>query len=333
MKQTPTQLEHEKTRPDTAGVGSVDWLRRYGTLLALVLMCITFGILSENFFRFSNMLNVMRQISMIAVIAIGMTYVVLMGGMDLSVGSICGLSGIVCALMQSRGYGTVPAVLAAFATGILAGLVNAVLVTRVNIPAFIATLATMSISSGLILTITRGVPIYQGLRDSFLFLGQGYVGPIPTPVAILALVVLVAYVHLNLTKQGRHMYAVGGNAEAARLSGINTRDLLALGFLLSGLSASLSGVIVTARLASGHPTAGDAFLMDAIASVFVGTTVMREGEPHVMGTVVGALLIGILGNGLTLLNIPFYFQNIAKGIIILLAVAVTSTQRLRSISS
>jgi len=302
-------------------------IKKYGTIFGLIAMCIGFSVLSENFLQLSNIMNVLRQISMIAIIGIGMTYVVLMGEIDLSVGAVCGLSGIVCALLQSYGWPTIPAIMGAALTGLIIGLVNAVLVTRINMPAFIATLATMSISSGIIMTLTKGIPIYEGLKDSFLFLGQGYIGPIPTPVVILILIAIVAYFHLNHTKQGRHMDAVGGNAGAARLSGINTKNLLGLGFMSSGLAASISGVIVTARLASGTPTAGDGFLLDSIAAVFLGTTVMKEGEAHVVGTVVGALFIGMLANGLTLLNVPFYYQNIAKGLLILLAVAATSLQR------
>jgi len=307
-----------------------DFLRRFGTLIALLAMCIIFSLLSSSFVQASNIMNVFRQISMIAIIAIGMTYVVLMGGIDLSVGSVCGLAGVVCALAQAQGYGTMVGILAALGTGFVDGLINAILVTKVNIEAFIATLATMVIGSGTILTITRGIPVYKGLSPQFLFIGQGYIGPIPTPVVILIAVAILSYVHLTLTKQGRHMYAVGGNAEAARLSGINTSGLLGFGFVISGLTAAISGVIITARLASGHPTAGNAFLMDAIAAVFVGTTVMREGEAHIIGTLVGALVIGVLGNGLTLINMPFYLQDIAKGVIILFAVALTSMQRLQA---
>ena len=307
-------------------------LKKYGTIFGLIIMCIGFSFLSSNFMQLSNLMNVMRQISMISIIAIGMTYVILMGGIDLSVGSVCGLSGVVCALIQAAGWGIIPAIIGAGITGLIFGYLNGILVTQVNIPAFITTLATMSIATGIILTITRGIPVYKGMSDSFLFIGQGYIGPIPPPGVILILVAIIAYLHLTFTKQGRHMYAVGGSAEAARLSGIETKKLLRYGFVLSGLTASLSGVIITSRLASGHPSAGDTFLLDAIAAAFIGTTVMKEGEPHIIGTVVGALLIGALANGLTLLNVPFYYQNIAKGILILLAVASTSTQRLKEMS-
>jgi len=304
------------------------FLKNYGTLVGLLILIICFSLLSNRFLSFRNIVNILRQISMISIISCGMTYVVLMGEIDLSVGSVAGLSGIICAYSLAAGWGVLIAIIAALFTGMLIGYFNAVLVTKIKIPSFICTLATMSICNGIILTITKGTPIYRGFTSAFLLIGGGYIWFLPTPVFILIVVAFIAYYHLTFTKQGRHIHAVGGNIEAARLSGISTMKIMSFGFVLCGLASSISGIIVTSRLASGHPASGNVFLLDTIAAVFVGSTIIEEGEANIIGSIMGALLIGVLSNGLTLLNVPYYFQDIAKGLIIILAVAVASTQKM-----
>lgn len=294
-------------------------IRKLGPLLGLLLLCIALTILSDRFFTVNNLLNVARQISINAIISVGMTLVILTGGIDLSVGSIVALTGSITAGLLVGGYAIFPAILMGLVVGSLLGLCNGLLITRAEIPPFIATLGTMTVARGLTLVYTEGRPI-TGMEEAFRFLGGGYVAGIPVPVIIMVLIFAVAYIMLKKTRLGRYIYAIGGNEEAARLSGINTKKILLSVYVLGGLLAGISGIIMASRLNSAQPTAGISFELDAIAAVVLGGTSLSGGVGTIGGTLIGAFIIGVLDNGLNLLNVSSFYQQIAKGLVILLAV-------------
>lgn len=294
-------------------------IRKMGPLLGLLLLCIALTILSDRFFTVNNLLNVARQISINAIISVGMTLVILTGGIDLSVGSIVALTGSVTAGLLVGGQAIFPAVLMGMFVGGVLGFVNGLLITRAEIPPFIATLGTMTIARGLTLVYTEGRPI-TGMEETFRFLGGGYLASIPVPVIIMVLIFVVTYIMLKKTRLGRYIYAIGGNEEAARLSGINTKKILLSVYVLGGLLAGVSGIIMASRLNSAQPTAGISFELDAIAAVVLGGTSLSGGVGTIGGTLIGAFIIGVLDNGLNLLNVSSFYQQIAKGLVILLAV-------------
>lgn len=312
--------------------GQFDWrlfLQKYGTITAFVIICAFFTVFTDSFLTFNNVVIVMRQISMIAIVASGLTFVVVSGEIDLSIGSIAGLMGMLVAGLLSSGVSIMWSVVLVLAVGTVAGLINGLSVAYIGVPSFIATLASGTIALGLNYMYTGGKPIYERIPEGFLWFGQGYIGPVPAPVMLMGIVLVIAHIILNQTRFGRRVCAVGGNAEAARLCGVDVKRVKALAFVLAGFAAAFSGIVMTSRLASGQPLAGEGLLTDALASVFVGATVLKEGEAHVLGTFFGALMIGVISNGLILMNATYYLQNVAKGVVILLAVTITSLQRSR----
>lgn len=294
-------------------------IRKMGPLLGLLLLAIALTILSDRFFTVNNLLNVARQISINAIISVGMTLVILTGGIDLSVGSIVALTGSITAGLMIGGQGILPAILIGMVVGALLGLFNGLLITRAGIPPFIATLGTMTVARGFTLVYTDGRPI-TGMEEAFRYLGGGYLAGIPVPVVIMLVIFAIAYIMLKKTRLGRYIYAIGGNEEAARLSGINTKKILLSVYVLGGLLAGISGIIMASRLNSAQPTAGVSFELDAIAAVVLGGTSLSGGVGTIGGTLIGALIIGVLDNGLNLLNVSSFYQQIAKGLVILLAV-------------
>lgn len=301
-------------------------IRKMGPLLGLLLLSITLTILSDRFFTIDNLLNVARQISLNAIISVGMTMVILTGGIDLSVGSIVALTGSVTAGLLVGGQAIFPAICIGMLVGALLGLFNGLLITRAEIPPFIATLGTMTVARGLTLVYTDGRPI-TGMEDAFRFLGGGYLAGIPVPVIIMVLIFALTYIMLKKTRLGRYIYAIGGNEEAARLSGINTKKILLSVYVLGGLLAGVSGIIMASRLNSAQPTAGISFELDAIAAVVLGGTSLSGGVGTIGGTLIGAFIIGVLDNGLNLLNVSSFYQQIAKGLVILLAVFLDKKRR------
>jgi len=275
--------------------------------------------LSDNFFTVSNILNVLRQISVNAIIACGMTMVILTAGIDLSVGSALALGSAVTAGLAVGGTHPLLAILAGLGVGAAIGLVNGLLVTKGNVPAFVATLGTMAIARGLTLVYTGGRPISK-LPTLIQKVGTGYLWRIPVPVILMFVIILLVYVFLRHTPYGRYLYAVGSNPEAARFAGIPVHRVLITAYLLTGILSALAGVILIGRLNSAQPTAGQAFEMDAIAAVVLGGTSLAGGQGGVGGTFIGALIIGILENGLNLLKVPSFWQQVAKGVVILGAV-------------
>ena len=308
------------------------WWRRARPLIALMALCVVLGLTTDRFFTTANGLNVLRQISVNICIATGMTLVILTAGIDLSVGSVLALCGALAAGLLTRGlsfpsldlfvgFTMTGAVLAALLSGGMIGIFNGWMVTRFRVPPFVTTLAMLTIARGLTMLYTGGHPISQ-LGGGFAWLGSGSLAGIPVPVWIALLVVLAAHVFTIYTRTGRYIYAIGGNEEAARLSGINIASVKRKVYALSGALAALGGLIVTARLDSAQPNAGTGYELDAIAAVVIGGTSLSGGLGSVAGTVMGAVIIGVLNNGLVLLNVSPFWQQVVKGSVILLAVIV-----------
>lgn len=300
-------------------------LRKLGPLLGFMVLCLALSVISDQFLTVGNLLNVTRQVSINAIIAVGMTMIILTGGIDLSVGSIVAISGSITAGLLTGGVALVPAVLAGLLLGMMVGMINGLVITYGKIPPFIATMGMMTIVRGYTLVYTDGRPI-TGFSETFRSIGGGYIGVVPVPVVIMIVIFIGAWLLLTKNRFGRYIYAIGGNEEAARLSGINTKKHLVGVYAIAGLLAALSGIILTARLNSAQPTAGMAFEMDAIAAVVLGGTSLAGGRGTIVGTLVGALIIGVLDNGLNLLNVSSFYQQVAKGVVILLAVLMDRKQ-------
>jgi ribose/xylose/arabinose/galactoside ABC-type transport system permease subunit len=300
----------------------MDIIRKYGILLILLAIALFLSIISPVFLTFNNLLNVVRQISINGIIAVGMTFVIIIGGIDLSVGSIVAVAGVIAGSILSTNPSNVfYAVFAAIVASAIFGLLNGLLVSKFNIAAFVATLATMTIARGFALVYTNGKP-YVLASKSFSTLGQGYLGAIPVPVVILVIVVAIMSIMLNFTKFGRYVYALGGNENATKVSGINVSRVKTWVFVVNGALAGLAGVILASRINSGQPAIGTGFELDAIAAVVIGGTSLTGGVGTISGTIIGSLIIGIINNGLNLLNVSSYYQQIVKGLIIAIAVIV-----------
>ncbi|MCA1065219.1 ribose ABC transporter permease [Rossellomorea sp. AcN35-11] len=300
---------------------SLGSLQKLGPVLGLIVITIILTIMSPNFFTVDNMFNVLRQVSVNALIAFGMTFIILTGGIDLSVGSILALASAITAGLLASGMDPILAVMIGLLSGALMGLVNGLIITKGKVAPFIATLATMTIFRGLTLVYTDGRPI-TGLSEavSFQMLGKGYFFGIPFPVVTMIAAYFILFFILRKTTFGRGVYAIGGNEEASLLSGLKV-DRLKMGvYSLTGLLSALAGIILTSRLNSAQPTAGASYELDAIAAVVLGGTSLSGGRGWIFGTLIGALIIGFLNNGLNLLNVSSFYQQVVKGGVILLAV-------------
>jgi ribose transport system permease protein len=311
------------------------YLVKFQSLIALFLLCTVIGLLSENFFTVANGWNVMRQISVNICISVGMTLVILTGGIDLSVGSILAFSGAVTAGLLTAGielpsmdlyigFTLLGGIMVGIATGSLLGAFNGWTITRFKVPPFVATLAMLTIARGLTMLWTNGFPI-SGLGENFVQIGTGWFLGIPIPVWISAIVVLIFMLITNKTRLGRYIYAIGGNENAARLSGINIKKVKIIVYALAGALAAVGGLIVTARLNSAQSNAGFSYELDAIAAVVIGGTSLSGGKGTILGTVLGAVIIGVLNNGLVLLDVSPFWQQVVKGAVILLAVIIDKT--------
>lgn len=299
----------------------INQINIYRSVLILLVICIFATILSPSFLSVTNLFNVFKQITVAGVVGCGMTFVILTGGIDLSVGSILGLSGVLAAgVLESTGN-TAFAIALALAVGILCGAVNGFFVSFCEIPPFISTLGMMTLLRGCVLVYTKGSPI-SIKSDAYKFFGKGAIAGIPVPVVILILLFLLAHYILTQTSFGRSVYAFGGNREAARLSGISTRFTEWMVYTINGLMCGIAGVILTARLGSAQSTSGTGIEMDAIAAVILGGTSLSGGVGFVLPTVVGAMIMGIIDNILTLMNVNPHATNIVKGAVILIAVLV-----------
>ncbi len=296
-----------------------------GIIIALLAMCVflvIFPTTRSTFLTQKNVFNILRQNASNLFLATGMTMVIILGGIDLSVGSVIALSGCVAAgCVVNLGMPEIVAFLIAIGIGAVVGMANGLVICKTNIPPFIVTLASMNITKGIALVYTQGAPI-RCMTDAFKFPGAGYVGPVPTPVILMVIIFVLAVLLVNRTHFGRHIYAVGGNAQAARFSGINVSKVKFLVHTFIGVMAGIAGVVIASRLYSGQPTAGDGAEMDAIAAVVVGGTSMSGGSGRLGGTLIGVLIIGVLNNGLNLMGVDSNWQYIVKGFVILLAVYV-----------
>ena len=296
-------------------------LQKLAPLIALVLNRIVLTFLSPDFLTLNNILNVMRQVSNNALIAFGMTFVILTGGIDLSVGSILALSSVLIAGWITAGMDPVLATLLGIGVGGVMGLINGVVIYQGRVAPFIATLATMTIFRGLALVVTDGRPVTGLHSDFFSMLGGGYVASlIPVPVIWMLVAFAVLWFVLRKTTFGRHVYAIGGNEEASLISGVRVSQIKPAVYALSGALSAMAGVILTSRLNSAQPNAGSGYELDAIAAVVLGGTSLAGGRGWIVGTLIGALLIGVLNNGLNLLGVSSFYQQVIKGAVILLAV-------------
>jgi ribose transport system permease protein len=298
-------------------------LNKYRVLIIFVALCLIASLLSESSLTVNNLLNVARQVSITAIIAAGMTLVILIAGIDLSVGSVLAFTGAIAAGLIAAQLPLAVVIIATLFVGLLFGLVNGVFVTRWGIPSFITTLAVMVIARGMTLVYTKGYPLVVS-HDSFRFIGNGKIAGIPLPIIIMIAIFALMYWILRYTSFGRYIYAIGGNEEAARLSGIPVNTIKVAVFGISGLLSALSAIVYTSRLMSAQPTAGTGIELDAIAAVIIGGTSLAGGKGGITGTLIGALIMGILDNVLNLMNVSPFYQSIAKGLVILLAVLVDS---------
>lgn len=308
-------------------------LEKIGILIALVLIISFFAFSPKTgsiFLTTGNIMNILRQASTNLLIALSMTLVIILGGIDLSVGSIVALTGVITGGLIA--YNDLPvwvAVIGALLIGLFFGLVNGFIISKTTIPAFIVTLSTMNIGRGLSYIYTGGAPI-RVVSDEFNFIGSGYVAGIPIPVIYLLIFTIIFSYGMNKTKLGRHIYAVGGNSEASRFSGIDNSKITLIVYTLSGLMASISGIILASRMFSGQPTAGEGAEMDAIAAVVIGGTSMSGGIGTIGGTIIGGLIIAVLNNGLNLMNISSFWQLVVKGVIILIAAYVDYLRNMKN---
>jgi len=307
-------------------------LKRFQSVIALLVLCIVLGLLTDKFFTTANGLNVLRQVAVNACIATGMTLIVLTAGIDLSVGSVLALCGAITAGLLKNGlqfpsldlyvgFTIAGAIIAGVIVGGLLGLFNGFTITSFKVPPFVATLAMLTIARGFTMLYTAGHPI-SNLGDQFAYIGTGSLSGIPVPVWIAAAVVLLAVFITQKTKLGRYIYAIGGNETAAKLSGIRINRVKLIVYSMGAAFAAIGGIIVTSRLDSAQPNAGISYELDAIAAVVIGGTSLSGGKGSVWGTVIGAVIIGVLNNGLVLLNVSPFWQQVVKGAVILLAVII-----------
>ncbi len=328
------------THNNVAKSTSVNWMstaikrignwREFNVVLAVIILSAILSISTDVFLTTANLFSVMRAFSLVAIMAIGETMVILTGGIDLAVGSTMGLAGLITALLIQGGYPTPLAVLAGLLSGVVVGFFNGVMITGLRLPPFIATLGTMSIGRGLMYWITHGwsVTIPQE-QTSFLFLGQGYVGPVPVPVIVMFALMLVSGIFLSRTFLGRYIYAVGGNEEAARLSGIRVNLVKVLVYTISGACCAVAGLILLARMVSAQPMAGLGIELYVIAAAAIGGTSLMGGEGTIFGSLMGAAMMGILQNGMVLVGIDTYAQQAVVGTVIILAVTLDQWRQRR----
>lgn len=297
-------------------------VRELNVLTALLVVVALISFSTPYFMTTDNLMGVFRSFSLIAIMSIGMVMVIITGGIDLSVGSVMGLSSLVTALGFQSGLSAIVCVLGGLLTGLMFGLFNGVLITVIRLPPFIATLGSLSIGRGLMYIITHGVPLTPDTPDAFAEIGQGYVGLVPVPVVIMLAMALVFSTLMRKTRFGRHVYATGGNEQAARLSGVKTARVKLLVYMLSGLIAALAGVISFSRYLSAEPASGFGAELDVIAAAAIGGASLAGGVGSVEGAIIGAALAGIIANGVVLMNINTYAQQAITGTVILIAVSL-----------
>lgn len=299
---------------------STGHLSKYGIFIAFILICIILSIATPYFFTAQNIIIVLRQVSINGILAIGVTYVIIAGGIDLSLGSVLALTGVIAASFAHPGtFALAVPVLLAILVGMAIGAVNGLVITLGKVAPFIVTLGMMTIARGLALVWSDGRPV-TNLSPAFNYIGGGDFLFVPVPILLFGLVIFISAVVLNYTRMGRYIYAVGGNENAAKASGIRVNRVKLFAYIMCSGLAGLAGVILAARINTGQPNAGIAYELDAIAAVVIGGTSLMGGRGSIAGTVIGVLIIGVINNGLDLLNVSSYYQQIIKGIIIIVAV-------------
>ncbi|MCL0058649.1 ABC transporter permease [Dehalococcoidia bacterium] len=334
--------QHNDTleKQDLKGLLS-EFLQKYGVIASIGILIVVFSLTTEVFFTAENFLHILRAVSILAIVSLGLTFAVAVDGFDVSVGAVTGLAVILApALMVIWQVPWYLAILICWAAGIIIGLVNTFLIEKVRIPDLLATLGMLFLVSGLQMAITGGNAVYRGMFhpwnpgqltegvmcSTFLTFGQGHIfgspdfGGIPISVLIMISIALVAFVLLEFTRYGRNIYAVGSNREAARLAGINVLSYRAVAYIISAFLATTGGMLLAARIASGPVGAGDPYLLDSVAAVFFGFAVLKAWRPNVLGTLTGAIFMGIMLNGLTMLGVPWYIQDILKGLVLIFAI-------------
>jgi ribose/xylose/arabinose/galactoside ABC-type transport system permease subunit len=294
-------------------------------VLVLLAAVIFLSFVSDAFLTWTNLMNVLRQVSIMGILAIGMTFVILTAGIDLSIGSLMAVSAVIAASIVSVNPDfTIAAVFAGMIAGGMLSGVSGSMTAKLNVAPFVATLAMMTVARVIALIYTNGRPIVIQSK-SFLFLGQGYIGPVPFPVILFIAICIIMWILLNMTKFGRYVYAIGGNENAAITSGVNVARMKIIVYVINGCLSGLAGVLLASRISSGQPNSGLGYELDAIAAVVIGGTSLFGGVGTIGGTVIGVLIIGVINNGLNLLDVSSYYQQIVKGLII--AGAVILDQR------
>lgn len=333
-----TNREAKNSSAARSGNKSFDFfnfLYKYGTILTIFLLIIIFSVANPAFMQMDNIINILRSISIVTIIAIGLTISLSVNGFDLSIGSVASLANaVVISMFIWYGQSTVIALIAALGAALLVGALNAFLIVKIRIPDMLLTLATMFIIQGVALTYTRGATISSNMIMPDGSYASGVImpsfqrfGQIPWIIIIMFIIVVLVHIFLTYTKHGRYMYVIGGNAEAARLSGIPVNKYKVIAYLLSATFAAIGGIVLASRVMTAEINAGGPYLMDAVAAAFIGLSVLGAGKPNALGTFVGAVLIGILANGLVMMSVPYYAMDIVKGTVLALALALTYYKR------
>lgn len=293
----------------------------YAIYFVMVALIVFFSIVADGFFSATTFFNILRQVAVNGIAAVGMTMVILTGGIDISVGSLIGASSVGCAILMTQFSLPVPiAVLLTLLFGLFVGAVNGFFIYQIRIPPMIATLASMSILRGAAYIISGGLPVYD-IPPQFLFLGQGYIGIIPVPVILMAVCFGAGYFVLEHTSFGRYIYGIGSNQEASRLSGVNVRRIMLSVYAICGALSALAGVVYLSRVNSGQPKGGEGYEMDIITAVVLGGVSTTGGEGKISRVIVGLVIMGVLMTGMTMINIPDYYQRVVKGAVLILAIS------------
>jgi ribose/xylose/arabinose/galactoside ABC-type transport system permease subunit len=304
---------------------SIEW-SRYGILFAWIVLILIFFIAQPNFLSVRNIFNVLRQVAIVGICSVGMTFIILTGGMDLSAGSVIGLTAVAGALIMASGLPPILAVLVSLLIGVMSGFINALFINNFGVAPIIMTLGMMTSLRGVAFIICGGLPVYK-IPESFLFLGQGYIGVIPIPVVIMIIVFSGGYFILNKTTFGRSVYGIGGNREASRLSGVDVKKHIYIIYTMAGAFYALAGSILLARVNSGQPRAGEGYEMDVITACILGGISVSGGEGRIGGVIIGVLMMGTLTNGMVIMNINEFWQRVVKGFVLILAVVIDQLAR------
>ena len=305
-------------------------LSQYAIYLVMAALIVFFSIVADGFFSATTFFNILRQVAVNGIAAVGMTMVILTGGIDISVGSLIGASSVACAmLMTSLNLHPVIAVIITLIFGLFIGLCNGFFIYEIRIPPMIATLASMSILRGAAYIISGGLPVYD-IPQGFNVLGQGYIGSIPVPVIIMVICFVIGYFILEHTSFGRYVYGIGSNQEASRLSGVNVRKMMYSVYGICGTLAALAGIVYLSRVNSGQPKGGEGYEMDIITAVVLGGVSTTGGEGKITRVIAGLIIMGVLMTGMTMINIPDYYQRVVKGFVLLAAISYDIVSRRRS---